>query len=104
MALSVAYRALLARIDVGRGPALEEKRRHVLGEKRPRLRIHHVESVMVDQHRLLLEPIRPALRADFIDHACADRARKGRLHESRARLSATRAGYSFRHARFYLRA
>jgi hypothetical protein len=53
---------------------------------------------------LLLEPIRPALRADFIDHACADRARKGRLHESRARLSATRAGYSFRHARFYLRA
>jgi hypothetical protein len=53
---------------------------------------------------LLLEPIGPALRADFVYDACADRTRKGRLHESCARLSATRAGYSFRHARFYLRA
>jgi len=103
-ASSMAYRAFFTGVDVGRRAGLEEERRHVFGEERPRLRIHHVEPIVVDQHRLLLEPVGPALRADFFHDAGTDRAGKRRLYESCARLSAARAGYGLRHALFYLRA
>jgi hypothetical protein len=48
---------------------------------------------MIDQHRLLFEPLAPALRADLFDYAGADLAGKGRLHEPCARLTAPRAGH-----------
>jgi len=94
----------LARIDVRRLAGLEEERGHVLSEERPRLRIHHVEPVVIDQHRLLLEPIGPALGAEFFYDSGPDGAGKWRLNESCARLSTARTGYSLRHPRFYLRA
>jgi hypothetical protein len=59
---------------------------------------------MIDQHRLLLEPIGPALRAEFFYDSGPDGAGKWRLNESCARLSTARTGYSLRHPRFYLRA
>src|SRR6266478_1410250 len=94
---SMADRTFLARIDIGRFAGLEEERRHVLGKERPCLRIHHVEPVMIDQHCLLLEPIGPALRAEFFYDAGADGAGKRSLNESCARLSTAHTGYSLRH-------
>ena len=102
--ISVTYRTFFARIDVSRVAGLEEKRRHVLGEERPRLWIHHVEAVVIDQHRLLLQPIGPALRAQLFYDAGTDGAGERRLNESCARLSAPRASYGLRHPRIYLRA
>ena len=100
----MADRALLASIDIGCGAGFEEERGHVPGEKGTSLRIHHVEAIVIDQHRLLLEPVAPALRADFFYYARSYGTRKGGLHKSRARLPAPRAGYALRHARAYLRA
>src|SRR2546423_9265304 len=96
-------RAFFAGVDLGRRPRLEQKGRHVLGQERACLGIHYVQAVVVDQHRLLLEPVTPALRADPFYDAGADGARERRLHESCARLPAPHAGYSLRHAA-YLRA
>ena len=86
-------RSFFAGVDVGGSAGLEEEGAHVLGQERPRLRVHHVEPVMIDQHRLLLEPVCPALSADLFNDTGADWSRKRRLCESRARLTATRAGY-----------
>ena len=58
-------RALLGRIDVLFAARLEEERLHVLRQKAARLRIHDVEPVVVDQHRLLLQPQPPAVLADL---------------------------------------
>ena len=90
---SVADRSFLAGVDIGGIGGLEEESAHVLRQKRPRLRVHHVEAVMIDQHRLLLEPVCPALRADLFDDAGTDWPRKRRLYESGARLTTPRAGY-----------
>jgi hypothetical protein len=48
---------------------------------------------VVDQHRLLLEPVSPALLADLGDDALADRPREWRALEAGARLAAAGAGY-----------
>jgi len=100
----VADRSFLAGIDISRCAGLEQERAHVLRQKRPRLRVHHVQAVVVDQHRLLLQPIPPALSADLFDDAGPDCTRKGGLYESCARLTAPRAGYRLRHVVAYRRA
>ena len=79
---SVRDRSLLTRVDVCSFPRLEEKRGHVTSQKRPRLRIHDVQSIVVDQHRLLLTPVRPALPADLGHNARPDFTRKRRLLKS----------------------
>src|SRR5687767_9904182 len=83
--------SLLRRIDVLTNTALEEERRHVVGEKRPRLRIHHVEAVMVDQHRLLFQPVAPTLLADFLNYARTDFSRERWSFKAGAGLAAARA-------------
>src|SRR5688500_13539894 len=89
---SVGDRSLFARVDVGALTGLEEKRRHVARQECAGLRIHHVEPVMIDQHRLLLTPVRPALPADLGDNPSSNSTRKGSLFESFACLPAPRAG------------
>src|ERR1043166_1769026 len=84
-------RSLLADVHVFFEPGLEQKRLHVTREKRARLWVHHVQSVMVDQHRLLLEPQRPALLADLGGDAPADDARERRTLECRPEVAAVRA-------------
>src|SRR5215203_1826769 len=86
-------RSFLRRVDVLAHSALEEKRRHVVREERAGLWIHHIETVMVDQHRLLLQPFAPTLLTDLLHHACADLAGKWRAFEATARLSAARASH-----------
>ena len=90
---SVADRSFLGGVDVGGIAGLEEESTHVLRQEGPGLRVHHVEPVMIDQHRLLLQPVCPALGADLFDDPGPDWSRKRRLYESRARLTAPRAGY-----------
>src|SRR5678815_3236105 len=85
--------SLLRGIDVLAHTALEEKRRHVVREERPRLRVHHVEPVVVDQHGLLFQPITPALLTDFLNHACPDLPGEWSAFETAARLSAARASH-----------
>src|SRR5215208_8408011 len=89
--------ALLRRIHILLMPALEEECFHVLGEEAPRLRIHDVQPVVIDQHGLLLHPEAPALLAEALDDAGADRAGKGRPFETGARLAAADAGDCARH-------
>src|SRR5688572_20281118 len=86
-------RSLLRRVDILADTALEEKGGHVVREERAGLGIHHVEPVMIDQHRLLLEPITPALLADLLDHTGPDLPRKGGPIEPRAGLTASRASH-----------
>ena len=85
-------RPLLARIDVGSFAGLEEKRGHIASQKNPRLRVHDVQTVMIDQHRLLLTPVCPALSADLGNNARSDLTRERRLLESLAFLSAAGTG------------
>src|SRR5512133_2504854 len=75
---SVADRPLLARVDVLLTAGLEEERLHVLRQELARLRVHDVEPVVVDQHRLLLQPVAPALLTDLGDDLRADGAREWR--------------------------
>jgi hypothetical protein len=84
-------RPLLARVDVGILPGLEQKSRHVLREELAGLGIHHVETVVIDEHRLLSSPICPALAADFSNDSLSNLSRKWRFLETFARLTATRA-------------
>src|ERR1700686_321678 len=55
-ASSPAYGPLLRRIDVLLSAGLEEKRFEILRQELAGLRVHHVEPVVVDKHRLLLQP------------------------------------------------
>jgi hypothetical protein len=71
---------------------LEQKSFHVARQKRSRLWIHEVQSVVVDEHRLLLQPLRPTFGADFRLDPRTDGARKGRPLESRVRDAAASAG------------
>ncbi|MEA2766786.1 MAG: hypothetical protein QOK07_3190 [Gemmatimonadaceae bacterium] len=90
---SVADCSFLGGVDVGGSAGLEEESTHVLRQEGPGLRVHHIEAVMIDQHRLLLEPVCPALGADLFDDAGPDWSRKWRFYESGARLTTARAGY-----------
>src|SRR6185369_14466140 len=89
--------ALLGGVHVLLAAALEEERFHVLRQKAARLRIHHVEAVVIDQHGLLFQPESPALLAEALDDAGPDRARKGRTFETGACLTTTHAGDGARH-------
>src|SRR5205085_11732040 len=90
-------RPLLGRVHAFLSTLLEQKSPHVLGEEASCLGIHHVEAVMVDQHRLLPEPLRPAFLTDLRDDAGADGARERWTLESGARLSTAGAGDGGRH-------
>src|SRR5688500_7796724 len=89
--------ALLRRVHILLVAALEEERFHVLGEEAACLRIHDIQSVMVDQHSLLLHPLPPALLAETLHDAGADRAGKRRTLEAGACLAAAYASDSARH-------
>ena len=82
---------MLARVDLRVRACLEQKRGHVARQERPRLGIHYVEPVMIDQHRLLFSPVRPALPADLIYDSRADRPWKWRPLETLTRLAAASA-------------
>jgi hypothetical protein len=58
------YRALLTRIHL-LGTAAEKKSLSLIGEEGFRLGVPEVEPVMVDQHRLVLEPRGPAILTDL---------------------------------------
>lgn len=79
---------MLGCIDVGVLPALEKKCRHVAGQEAPRLRIHYIQAVMVDEHRLLLRPVCPALLAGFLNYPRANRSGEWSLFEPGAGLAA----------------
>src|SRR6185503_4396348 len=68
--------SLLRRIDVLFRARLEEERLHVLLEKAAGLRVHDVQAVMIDEHRLLLEPLAPAVLADLLNDALPNFAGK----------------------------
>jgi hypothetical protein len=88
-----ADRALLAGIHILRRACAEKECLHVLRQETSRLRIHHVETVVVDQHRLLTHPLSPAFLTDLTDDSRADRSRKRCSLESGAGLPATNARY-----------
>ena len=88
-----ADRTLLARVDILRRACPKKEGLHVLRQESPRLRIHDVEAIVVDQHCLLTHPLCPTLLADPADDARANRSGKRRALESGARLSASYAGY-----------
>src|SRR6185312_11530515 len=69
-------RPLLARIHGFLIPRLEQERLHVPREELARLRIHEIESVMVDEHGLLLQPQPPAVDTDLGQRPRPDRSRK----------------------------
>jgi hypothetical protein len=95
----VLDRPLLARVDVRLTLRLEEEGRHISRQKGTRLGVHHVQSVVVDQHGLLLQPISPADLADGVDDLRADGAGERRTLKSFPRLSATRAANNCGHGR-----
>src|SRR5947208_964326 len=66
-------RPLLRRVHVLFRSGLEEKRFHVLGKEAARLRIHQIQTVVVDQHHLLARPLSPAVLADLSRDALANR-------------------------------
>src|SRR5690349_23797541 len=90
--VSPLNRSLLARIDVFAHSALEQERGHVVREECSCLRIHHVQPIVIDQQRLLFEPIAPALLADLFDDARTDWAWEWWALEAATRLTAARAG------------
>src|SRR5688572_4430402 len=63
-------RSLLGRVDLLAWSA-EQERVHVLGEKLARLRLHEVQSIVVDEHHLLAIPLAPADGADLTLNALA---------------------------------
>src|SRR5688500_13891015 len=81
--------SLLRRVDVYAAAALEEEGLHVAREECASLRIHHVQPVVVDEHRLLLQPVAPARLTDFRHDARANGPRERRTFESGAGLAAT---------------
>lgn len=89
----MGYRSLLARVDLRFVSALEEEAGHVACEKTSGLRVHYVQAVMIDQHRLLFDPVGPTLLANLFDNAGADWPWKGLSIKSRPGLSAAGTGY-----------
>src|SRR6185503_10719655 len=72
---------LLRRRDVARGGVgafAEEMALGLLHEVLARARVGEVEAVLVDQHRLLLEPLRPGFLRDPLPDALAERPGVGR--------------------------
>jgi hypothetical protein len=88
-----ADRTFLGRVDILRRACPEKESLHVLRQESPRLRVHDVEAVVVDQHCLLTHPLSPTLLAGPADDARANRSRERRALESGTRLSASYAGY-----------
>jgi hypothetical protein len=86
----VRDRPLLTRVDVSSFTGLEEKRGHVTRQESPRLWVHDIQTIMVDQHRLLLTPVCPALSADLGHNARSNLTRERRFLESLPFLPATR--------------
>src|SRR6185436_4055261 len=78
---AMVFKRLLWRWDVSRcgvGAFAEEMPLGLLHEVLARARIGEVEPVLVDQHGLLLEPLRPGFLGDALPDALAERAGVGR--------------------------
>src|SRR6185312_2718244 len=90
--VSPVDRALLGRVDRFLVAALEEERFEILRQERARLGIHDVEAVMIDEHRLLAQPLAPAILADLADDTGTQGSREWRTRKSLTRLGATGAG------------
>src|SRR5215831_14011638 len=86
--LSPLNRSLLRRVNVLAGAAPEQKRRHVVRQEGTRLRIHHIQAVVIDQHGLLLDPITPALLTDLLNDTAPDLPGKRSTVEAAASLTA----------------
>src|SRR4029077_6201645 len=77
----IAFTGLLRRRDVARGGVgafAEEMPLGLLHEVFARARVGEVEPVLVDQHGLLLQPLRPGFLGNALPDALAERARVGR--------------------------
>src|SRR5215213_11281044 len=87
--------AFLRGVDLRGGglAAAEEEGLHVVEEEGLRVLLHEVEAVVVDDHVLALEPLLPALPADFRADALPDLVGEGRIPEPLALLAAPRALY-----------
>src|SRR5688572_12939533 len=83
-----ANRALLAGVHIFCGARSEEKGLHVFRQEIPRLRVHDVQAVMIDQHRLLTNPLLPAVLTDLGRNTRPDRPGKWCAFEPRPRLPA----------------
>src|ERR1035437_8034663 len=88
---------VLTRIDLTAIPTLEEKRFHVLGQELASLGVHDIKAIVIDQHRLLFQPIAPTGLADPLDDPRANRAREWRALKPLAGLAASATGDGLRH-------
>ena len=71
-------RTLLRGIDVGDLALAEQDGTHLSVQKLPRLGLAGVQAEVVDQQRLVLQPVAPALRADLLLNAVAQFRAEGR--------------------------
>src|SRR5687768_10715874 len=94
-----ADRSLLAGVDILGRPRSKKECLHVFRQEASRLRIHDVEAVVVDQHRLLTHPLCPAFLADLADDPGAHRSRKGSALESSACFTTTHTLHRLSHSR-----
>src|SRR3954462_9571604 len=85
--LSPCDRSLLGGVDVLFATGLEEKRLHVLRQEAPRLGVHRVQTVVIDEHHLLASPLAPTVLTDLSLHTRTDRPGKWRALESGSRLT-----------------
>ena len=72
-------------------PALNRNASMFFVRKAAGLRIHQIEPVVVDQHRLLFQPLGPALLADLGERPGPELSREGRALQPGARVAATGA-------------
>ena len=83
-------RALLRRVDIIRSALTKQEGFHVPHQELTRLWIHHIQPVMINQHRLLLEPVCPTVPAGAFENPRTDRARKWCPVEGLLLFAATR--------------
>src|SRR5258706_5492614 len=100
------FKALLRRRDVSRsgvGAFAEEMALGLFHEVLARFRVGEVEAVLVHQHGLLLQPLRPGFLGDAVPDAFAERSRVGREVHAFGFASQLYALHHSRHARDYMR-
>jgi hypothetical protein len=84
--------SLLRSVDLSTVASLKQERTHILHEKLTTLRVHDIQAVVVDQHGLLLEPVAPAVLADFRENSLPNRSRKRGTVKTSARGAAAGTG------------
>lgn len=91
-------RALFRRIDLGGIAGSKEKGTHVLHQELSCLGIHDIQAVVVDEHRLLLQPVAPADLTDLGHDALSHRTGKRGAFKAGA-AGAASAASQIRHGR-----